>query len=656
MKRRAKKSVNEKNNVVGVSFIIFLLDKLANAIYNALINGVFGQAFTAYNRELIAYNEGHVSAYFRGTVKSRHFFRRVREYVSCNFENSFFLTKLRKGVCSLAHVPLKIYGRFFLSFGIYTLLVYFIRTLLPILGTANDDYLFIGLAVCCITAPLHFSRVTLAKAVRYGKITSTIFVDCFGYRDESFEKTVEIKNSSSGIAILLGLFAGVATFFVHPWAILAALISFAFVALIVNTPEIGILISIFSLPFLAIVDHPTLCLAVLVLTTSISYAIKLIRGKRVLKFELIDIMVLVFAILVFLAGAITVGGRASYNSALLSCAMMLIYFLIKNLIRTEKWLRRCVLAFVGSGTVIAAYGVIQYVLGFAVDDWLDTTYFTNIYGRATSVFDNPNYLAAYLCAVFPFALYCAINRETTKERSLYSWASVLIVACIVFTWSRAAWIAVIVCSIVFFMIRSRKTVRYIIGVLCTIPFLIFIIPDNILTRFMSIGDLADSSTLYRVYTWIGSIKMIKDNLLGGIGYGTEAFAEVYPSYAYAGIEEAVHSHSLYLQIIISMGIGGILCFAFVAVLFAQKSFEYIKSPCNDDTRTITSAALVSVIGLLIMGVFDYIWYNYTVFFAFWMVMAIGVAAVKIGNREKEREKVSCNTDDYSAFLDIDCKR
>ncbi len=656
MKRRKNKSVDEKHTVVGVSLIIFLLDKLADAIYNALINGIFGYIFTAYNKELAAYNEGHVTAYFRGTQKSRGFFRTVREYVSGAFETSFFLGKLRHGVCALTHVSLKMYGRFFLSFGVYTLLVYFVKKLLPILGEANDDYLVIGVAVCCITAPLHFSRFTLAKAVRYGKMTSAIFVDCFGYRDESFERRSKVNHTGTGVAILCGLIIGVATFFIHPLIILLALLVFVLVALIINAPEIGILISIFSLPFLSLVDHPTASLAAIVLTTTVSYIIKLIRGKRVFKLELLDLIIVIFAVMIFMSGVITVGGSASYRSALLSCVMMLAYFLIKNLVRTEKWLHRCVFAFVGSGTIIAAYGVIQYVLGFAVNDWLDTTYFTNIYGRATSVFDNPNYLAAYLCAVFPFALYCAISRGTAKERMVYSLVSILLIACVILTWSRAAWIAMIVCSVIFFMMRSKKTVRYIVGVVFAIPFLSFIISDNIIARFMSIGDLADSSTLYRVYTWLGSLELIKDHLWSGIGYGAQAFAEVYPSYAFTGIEGAVHSHSLYLQIIISMGIGGLICFAFMSFLFAQKSLEYIKTPYNESTRTITTSALIAVIGLLIIGVFDYVWYNYTVFFAFWMVMAIGVTAVKIGNREKERTNISCNTDDCSAFVDIDCNR
>ena len=390
MKRRANKSVDEKTTVVGVGLIVFLIDKLADAVYNALINGIFGFMFTAYNKESEGFDEGHVTAYFKGTVKSRGVLRRVREFVSGGFETSYLLGKLRGAVNDLAYASTKVFARFFLSFGVYTLLVYFIKMLLPVFGGADVDYLIVGIAMCLVSAPLHFSKHTLASAVKNGRITSALFVDCFGYRDESFENTRKTKNTGSGVAILLGLALGVMTFIVHPVTILLVLLAIVLLVLVINTPEIGILACIFALPFSSLVDHPSACLATLVLATAISYAIKLIRGKRILKFELLDVSVLLFGAMIFISGAISIGGMGSYRSAMLSCTIMLAYFLVKNLIRTEKWLHRCVLAFVGSGTFVAAYGVIQYILGFAVDDWIDTTYFTDIYGRATSVFTNPN--------------------------------------------------------------------------------------------------------------------------------------------------------------------------------------------------------------------------------------------------------------------------
>ena len=195
--------------------------------------------------------------------------------------------------------------------------------------------------------------------------------------------------------------------------------------------------------------------------------------------------------------------------------------------------------------------------------------------------------------------------------------------------------------------------RLIYSAIFIIPFLPFVLPQNIVTRFMSIGDMADSSTMYRVYTWKGSLGMVKDYFWGGIGYGTEAFAKLYPAYAYAGIETTPHSHSLYLQILIGMGIGGLLIFAVLMFFYFQKSLEYIKKPSNKDSFLITVAAFVSICAMLIMGFFDYVWYNYRIFFLFWIVLAIGVACIRIGKKEISKLNAYEESDDCAASIDVE---
>ncbi len=648
--REAKRNVA---GLAGISLIVYLFDKLSDVIYNALINGFFGYIFTVYDSELDAYKNGYIVSYFKGGSKTRKFLRAVREYLSRNFETSFILKKIRRSVLKLAFVPLKTYGSFFLSFGIYTLLVYFINTLLPITGTSDIDYLYVGVGICVIALPMYFSALSLADAVRKGRITSAIFVDAFGYRDEAFENTNAKKRNRSGVAVLFGIVAGILTFVIHPMMILGSLLISLITVLIMITPEIGVLMSLFGLPFFSLAENPAFLLATLVLLTTFSYVIKLIRGKRIFKLELIDLAVMLFLAIILFSGAITVGGRNSYYSALISCSLMCGYFLVVNLIRTQKWLHRCVLALVSSGTVVAVIGVLQYILGASVKQWLDTSYFSDIEGRTTSLFENPNYLGAYLALIFPFVLYQTIVGRSKKERLLGFISCIMFVICAVFTWSRGAWLAIIISSLIFFVIFTRKTMRVIFGALLSLPFLPFVLPSNVVTRFMSIGDMADSSTMYRVYTWRGSIEMVKEYFWGGIGYGTEAFAQLYPVYAYAGIESAVHSHSLYLQILIGMGIGGLACFAFLIVLYVQKSLEYLKVPSSRDSFLITAAAMVSFLALLIMGVFDYVWYNYRIFFLFWTVIAIGVACIRIGKKELSRLVVSKEMDDYFGAIDVE---
>ena len=147
--------------------------------------------------------------------------------------------------------------------------------------------------------------------------------------------------------------------------------------------------------------------------------------------------------------------------------------------------------------------------------------------------------------------------------------------------------------------------------------------------------------------------MIKEYLWGGIGYGTSTFSEVYPLYAYAGIEAAPHSHNLYMQIILGMGIGGLICLFLIVLFYAQHSFEYIQKPWNQSTRILTISAFVAVMSMLIMGMFDYVWYNYRMFFMFWVVLALGVCAMKIGNKEIKRKNIVLDTDMSSAAIDIE---
>ena len=199
------------------------------------------------------------------------------------------------------------------------------------------------LAVFIIAVPMNVSKLTLAKAVQSGRITGAIFIDAFGYRNESFNGVATKKSKRGGASVLLGIATGVFTFVVHPISILLFLFMCIAIVLIMYAPEIGVLICLFGLPFFSFLENPTLALLAFVFVTFISYVVKLIRGKRIFKIELMDFSVVFFLILIYLSGAISVGGRDSLASASIACILGFIYFLIVNLIRTEKWLKRCCL-------------------------------------------------------------------------------------------------------------------------------------------------------------------------------------------------------------------------------------------------------------------------------------------------------------------------
>ena len=638
-KNLEKKNRSRKTSLTGiasVSFLIALFDRLGEIIYNAFVGGFFGRIFSSYKKLQSSFEGSFLKEFIFGDRRFKKFFRRLRKFLSSNIENCFIVTRGQRMIHFFSSAPLNYYGNFLSFFGVYTCVVYFVRLLVSGISSASSDYLFIGIDAIIISLPLLFSRISMASALQKSVIGRMLIEATFGISDETIKKHSAVRKGKGNVMLFLGLVAGILTFFIHPLTIILAILFFVLVCFIAVSPEIGVLITIFVLPFCSFMSNPTIALCGIVLLTAFFYVIKLIRGKRVFKLELVDAAVLLFALMIYFSSVFSAGGEGSRNAALVSCALMLGYFLLVNLMRTEKWIKRCVFALVSSGSIVAMIGVLEYFFGKSSSQWLDVRLFTNIRVRVVSLFDNPNVLATYLVLIFPFALNFFILAKKRNEKFLSAIVCAAFVVATVFTWSRGAWIAMLLTFFVFFTVYSRKTLRIFGAAILAAPVLPMILPDNLLDRAFSILNFSDSSISYRIYTWIGSLRVVGDHFLGGIGFGPEAFAKIYPAYAFAGIESAEHSHSLPLQILIGMGIGGLLVFVALIFLYLQKTLEYVRKPESSSSKFYVTAAVASVIGALVMGAFDYIWYNYRVFYIFWIVIALGCALVRAGNYEADR--------------------
>lgn len=655
-KNKTAKAEKESYEIVrpsSISLIFFLLDQLSDKIYYALCNGFFGKIFTAYSSEQRAFDQCVIRRKIVSMPRIASFFKRIREYLAQSFETSFFLAKLNKLCSSFLTVPLRSFGVFFVSFGTYTTLIFFLKWIAPNFESAEMSFGLIGVFSCILGFPMMLSRKSIAGSILESKIANFLLIRMFGFRREALETKPHPSRSVSNVIFLSGMVLGLLTFFVHPLYMILGLASVIGVAMLFSTPEFGILLAIFLLPFLYVTSSPSIFLGLLIFTTAISYVIKIVRGKRLFKMEIIDITILAFGALILCSGITTAGGISGYNEVLMSGVLIFGYFLTVNLMRTQQWLKRCTLCIVFSGTLTAILGIFQYLMNdFGSGAWLDLSYFSDIRGRVDAMFENPNVLATYLVIVFPFALALMARSRSLKERILYVFSVFSIVLCTVLTWSRGAWIGLILGFLLFAMMHSKKTLRYLFLASFFVPFLSFLIPASVSKRFMSIGNLADSSSLYRVYTWKGSCRVASEHFWGGIGYGTSAYREIYPQYAYAGIEAAEHSHNLGLQVLIGLGIGGLLLLGISMLLFFQMNLEHLKQSENKNDRSMIIASVAAIAAILVMGCFDFVWYNHRVFFMFWFVVGLSGAYIRLGKDEIRRQKYTGNIDANTATVDL----
>jgi O-antigen ligase len=574
------------------------------------------------------------------TTDNKGVFRKTKHAISLQFERSLILSMASTLSKRMQMLPLRVYGMFFITFGAYTAISYLIKAFALLSPSADVTDLFCALAVMLVALPMFFSSKSLAEAFGASKIMRPALMGIFGIPAESFEKRPrEVRMQS--LAVILGLILGVLTYFISPLNILISLAAVALLWLLMSFPEAGAILTVALAPFMSFAEHPTVTVVVFVLITAFSYGVKLLRGKRVFRFESSDLPVL-FLWIVLLFGAVSPMGVGGYKEALVLSSLMLVYFLVSNLVRSRKWLNVTVILFIASATVTAFLGLAEYILGFSEFNWLDASIFSDISGRATSVFENPNVLAAYLIMAFPTSVAVCFYNKERRIKVLCAICSLVMLACIVFTWSRGAWIALVCGTMLFLLCISRRAFLIVPPAAGAALLASWAFPTTFGARLANIFSLADSTNHYRVSIWEGVSDMLGKIWACGIGFGEESFSAAYLDHSLAGIEHAPHAHSLYLQLLVQVGVFGLVFLLLSVAMAAQKVFtHHFNEKADKSSRLIATACFAGVVSMLVFGVFDYAWYNYRVFFVFWMLMGLSSAAVNVGREDVRITEVSC---------------
>ena len=54
-----------------------------------------------------------------------------------------------------------------------------------------------------------------------------------------------------------------------------------------------------------------------------------------------------------------------------------------------------------------------------------------------------------------------------------------------------------------------------------------------------------------------------------------------------------------------------------------------------------------------MGLFDFIWYNYRVFFLFWAILGLACACIRVGRTEENRHAYVASNEINTATMDLE---
>jgi len=551
------------------------------------------------------------------------FFRNAFSKTSSFFMNSAIVSSLKWYFESFFELSIAHYGVFLIGASV----AYFAAVLF------GGGFSTVSMCITAATLVLGILAVliNLSLSSLFGtSLVAKVFAGFTELKISNQKEDVYLSVTSAAVFGALGLIYGVLCSFV---GLIYSSVAFAGIlglcAVLYNF-KLGVYVALVVFPF-----APTMAIVGVTLLTLFSFGLKYITDKN---FQFVrtslDIPILIFMAVLLFSTVTSFALSSSLKIFMVYIVFVAGYFAITNAIRDFKTLVPILVLMLIAAFAVGAYGIYQHVFGFAEGTtWTDTGMFEDISTRVVSTFDNPNVLGEYLLLLIPLgvAMFLAVKNGFAKTGHLAITA--VLGLCMIYTYSRGNWIGLIVALVVFILFYDTRFVWLGVIAILAAP---FVVSQSVITRFASIGDTKDTSTSYRVYIWMGTFNMLKDYWLCGIGLGTDAFNMIYPHYAYASIV-APHSHNLYLQLVVENGIIGLVAFLVIMIAYFRTVISTIIRQQRNLCKAIITALAAGLLGYLVQGLFDNVWYNYRVFYMFFAMLGLTMAAVNASGKENNND-------------------
>ena len=518
------------------------------------------------------------------------------------------------GVSNWANVSVRLYGTVMLTFGVILGKLKYNQMIAIAVSAVS---IFFGLVLVLINRTVN----ELTEGSWIVRTIGEIFVG-FAKKDNESLKITKNQLVMSGV---FGVFLAIVCYITGIKYFALVITGIIGLIFLVKYLPLGVFITVALSPIL-----PTMVLAALSILCAVILLLHVVKNPD-FKFARSPMNpVVVFFTVALLWGCInSFDVLSSVRQVMVHISFIVFYFVVINTIRTKRAWCALIKLFLVAALVVAIYGVVQNFTGVSsTESWIDEEMFTDIKVRVYSFFNNPNVLGEFLVLTIPVMVALIWNKVREEHKTLFGIALLVMAACMVFTWSRGAWLGMLIAVAIFLAISDKRWI--FVGVLAVVlvPVALYLSGNSaIVERVLSIGNTADTSTAYRVSIWRASIKLLGDFWLPGIGVGSDAYKTVYPVYALTGADFALHSHNLYLQFWVETGLIGIVSLLSLALAFLRNTFsaKVIENIKKSDVAKLTVALGAGFVGFMVQGLTDYVWYNYKILMIFWIIIALGIS-------------------------------
>lgn len=355
-----------------------------------------------------------------------------------------------------------------------------------------------------------------------------------------------------------------------------------------------------------------------------------------------NVLFMLFMLVTVLSGVFAFDPSVSWELKILTINWLLVYFLVINIINSEKRLLIFVLGYLLFSFKMSQHGFFSFASrGFSFTQW-------GLSGPS-GWFQNSGEFAIQMIVFGTLALSFALALKGNWGRYkvwFFYFMPFSALFSVIGSSSRGAQLALAAVGVVY-MLKLRIGIKYLVTFVFLSAVFIIFLPEEQMERFSNIGQ--DETSRQRLAYWDYGIGVMNDNPVLGLGYQNwVAYINFDQPWEFKGRKE--EPHNIYIKVGAELGYTGLFCFLLMIVfvfIINSRTRRAAKKQGNKFFLYLAHGLDAGLVGYLAAGFFvTVVYYPF-----FWVQMAMTVALNSISKnqlRNLEAAKDPEITSDHSS--------
>ncbi|MBT3756432.1 MAG: O-antigen ligase family protein [Candidatus Cloacimonetes bacterium] len=253
---------------------------------------------------------------------------------------------------------------------------------------------------------------------------------------------------------------------------------------------------------------------------------------------------------------------------------------------------------------------------------------TNPTERIGSTWETAMTINAFYVFSFFISLGLAFREKSMIQKYFFYFLSLIILFGMLFTYTRIALLSVFFGAILL-AIRLKEVRKFAIVVLLLV---MLFIPASMVERAGK-NIFEDSSVIIRLFAWVHSFELIKQNPIFGIGFDTWKNTYEYEVPLYWLYAE--HPHNVFIKLLLELGMIGMTAYFFIVFNIIWRFYKLIRKSKNIEFHL---SMIVAIIAILFSCLTDVFIVKLPIAIIFWIMLAFMLKMTASKDLEVNYEK------------------